>query len=135
MDIDKIREKLDKEEKGGKFDRYASAMKKYIKEALLTLCGQSERFAAAVLDGDTFEDCMKAVAKGIGGSISDLEAVKRAVKFYMKGADVSFQMVIQERGEQTEREKGRAETDGAQGAPLQQEKAKKAEIIDLSAFF
>ena len=62
--LDKIREKLDKEEKGGKFDRYASVMKKYIKEALLTLCGQSERFAAAVLDGDTFEDCMKAVAEG-----------------------------------------------------------------------
>lgn len=133
--IEKITEKLDKEEKGGKFDRYASVMKKYIKEALLTLCGQSERFAAAVLDGDTFEDCMKAVAKNIGGSISDLEAVKRAVKFYMKGADVSFQMVIQERGEQAQREKGRAGTDGAQGSPLKEEKAKKAEIIDLSAFF
>ena len=134
-DIKAIQEKLDKEEKLGKFDRYASAMKGYVKEALLTLCGQSERFAAAVLDGDTFEDCMKAVAKGIGGSISDLEAVKRAVKFYMKGADVSFQMVIQERGEQTEREKGRAGKDGAQGSPLQGEKAKRAEVIDLTEFF
>lgn len=133
--IEKIKEKLDKEEKGGKFDHYASVMKKYIKEALLTLCGQSERFAAAVLDGDTFEDCMKEVAKNVGSSISDLEAVKRAVKFYMKGADVSFQMVIREHGEKDPKEKGRTETDAAQVAPLQEKTAKRAEVIDLTEFF
>ena len=124
--LEKIREKLDKEEKGGKFDRYASAMKKYIKDTLLTLCGQSERFAAAVLDGDTFEDCMKAVAKGIGGSISDLEAVKRAVKFYMKGADVSFQMVITT----PQAGKDNAAKQGASAGT-----GKPAEIIDLTDFF
>lgn len=124
--LEKIREKLDKEEKGGKFDRYASVMKKYIKEALLTLCGQSETFAAAVLDGDTFEDCMKKVTKGIGGSISDLEAVKRAVQFYLKGADVSFQMVI------TTPQAGK-DNAAKQGAPAGT--GKPAEIIDLTDFF
>lgn len=133
--IERIKEKLNKEEKGGKFDRYAAVMKGYVKGALLTLCEQSERFAAAVLDGDTFEDCMKEVAKNVGSSISDLEAVKRAVKFYMKGADVSFQMVIQERGEKAAAEKGRAGTEDAQGAPLPEKKAKKAEVIDLTDFF
>lgn len=130
--IERIGEKLDKEEKGGKFDRYASAMKGYVKGALLTLCEQSERFADAVLDGDTFEDCMKAVAKNCGSAMSDLEAVKRAVKFYMKGADVSFQMVITE--------KKTTDCHAVAAGPARDDKngsdqPKKAEIIDLSAFF
>lgn len=124
--LEKVKEKLDKEEKGGKFDRYASAMKKYIKEALLTFCGQSERFAAAVLDGDTFEDCMKAVAKNCGEAISDLEAVKRAAQFYLKGAEVSFQMVI------TMPQAGK-DNAAKQGAPAGT--GKPAEIIDLTDFF
>lgn len=126
MEIETIRAKVDKEEKGGKFDRYAAAMKGYVKDALLTLCRQSETFAAAVLDGDTFEDCMKAVAKNCGEAISDLEAVKRAVKFYMKDADVSFQMVI------TTPQAGKANAD-KQGAPART--GKPAEIIDLTDFF
>ena len=124
--LEKISEKLDKEEKGGKFDRYASAMKGYVKDALLTLCGQSETFAAAVLDGDTFEDCMKAVAKNCGEAISDLEAVKRAAQFYLKGADVSFQMVI------ATPQAGKANA-AKQGAPAGT--GKPAEIIDLTDFF
>lgn len=126
MEIETIRAKLDKEEKGGKFDRYASAMKGYVKDALLTLCGQSETFAAAVLDGDTFEDCMKAVAKNCGEAISDLKAVKRAAQFYLKGADVSFQMVIETP------QAGKANAD-KQGTPAGT--GKPAEIIDLTDFF
>ena len=37
---------------------------------------------------------MAAVAKGVGGSISDLEAYRRAVRFYFKGADVHFHMEL-----------------------------------------
>ena len=37
---------------------------------------------------------MAAVAKGVGNSISDLEAYRKAVQFYFKGADIRFHMVI-----------------------------------------
>lgn len=37
---------------------------------------------------------MKAVAKNCGSSISDLEAFRRAVRFYFPGADVQFHMTV-----------------------------------------
>jgi hypothetical protein len=37
---------------------------------------------------------MKAVARGVGTGLSDLEAYKRAVQFYFAGATVSFKMLI-----------------------------------------
>lgn len=37
---------------------------------------------------------MKAVAKGCGSAISDLEAFRRAVRFYFPGADVKFNMTV-----------------------------------------
>ena len=120
-DIKAIQEKLDKEEKGGKFDRYASAMKGYVKKTLLQLCGENEAFAESVLQGDVFEDCMKAVAKGVSNSISDLEVMKRAVGFYMKGADIRFQMVIVAAGNQAARKEDK--------------NRKTQEVIDLTDFF
>ena len=95
--IENIKEKLEKEIKLGNFKRHADAMKDYVQGVILELCEQSENFAQAVLDGDTFEECMKAVAKGCGNAISDLEVCKRAVKFYRKDTDVHFQMVLEEK--------------------------------------
>ncbi len=86
--------KLETELKSGKYDRYASAMKSAVCEALDGFCKQDREFAQAVVQGGTFEDCMKAVAKGCGSSISDLEAFRRAVQFYFPGADVRFQMSV-----------------------------------------
>lgn len=120
--IQAIREKMDKEEKLGKFDRYAAAMKGYVKQTLLQLCEENAAFAAAVAAGDVFEDCMKAVAKGIGSSISDLEVMKRAVKFYMKDADIRFQMVI------VEKQAGKP-SPAASASEL-----RKQEIIDITDF-
>lgn len=70
------------------------AMKQAVKAALLDFCRQDEEFAQAVVQGGTFQDCMKAVAKGVGGSISDLEAYKRAVSFYFPGAGIKCSMKI-----------------------------------------
>lgn len=120
---EKVREKLDKEIKLGKFDRYADAMKDYVQKVLLELCEQSEHFAQAVLDGDTFEDCMKAVAKSCGSAISDLDVCKRAVKFYCKGAEISFQMVLKEQSVLP------------LGASRRSPSEKGIEVIDLTAFF
>ena len=46
------------------------------------------------MQGGTFEDCMKAVAKGCGSSISDLDAYKKAVQFYFPGAQIRMTMTI-----------------------------------------
>lgn len=89
------KEKLHKEWLNGKFDRYAAAMKNAVHDALVSFCEQDEEFAQAVVQGGTFEDCMKAVAKNCGNAISDLEAYRRAVRFYFEGADVQFQMHIE----------------------------------------
>ena len=74
--------------------REAGAMKSAVKDALLSFCGQEEEFAQAVVQGGSFPECMAAVAKGVGGSISDLDAYKRAVSFYFPGADISVIMRI-----------------------------------------
>lgn len=57
-------------------------------------CIQSEVFAQAVAEGGSFADCMKAVAKGAGNCISDLDAYKKAVAFYMPEAMIEMQMKI-----------------------------------------
>ena len=88
------KKKLEAERASGKYDRYADAMKDAVCEALDGFCRQDGEFAQAVAQGGTFEDCMKAVAKNCGSSISDLEAFRRAVRFYFPGADVRFQMSV-----------------------------------------
>lgn len=72
-----------------------SAMKKAVAEALEGFCRQDGEFAQAVVQGGSFPECMKAVAKGVGGSISDLDAYKKAVKFYFPGAEVRFTMTVE----------------------------------------
>ena len=87
-------EKLDKEYKSGKYDRYAAAMKESVLKTLKDFIGQDEEFAQAVVQGGTFEDCMKAVARNCGSSISDLEAYRRAVQFYFPGAEIRYTMTV-----------------------------------------
>lgn len=86
--------KLDEEAKKGSYDRYAQAMKGAVLRALKDFVKQDAEFAQAVVQGGSFEDCMKAVAKGCGSSISDLDAYKKAVQFYFPGANIKMSMTI-----------------------------------------
>ena len=63
-------------------------------DALLTFCKQNEEFAQAVVQGKSFEDCVKAVAKDIGSACSDFTVYQKAVEFYFPGAVIEFQMNI-----------------------------------------
>ena len=92
--LDRALEKLDKEYKSGSYDKYGSAMKAAVKKTLVDFCRQDAEFAQAVVQGGSFSDCMKAVAKNCGSSISDLEAYRRAVQFYFPGAEIRMQMTI-----------------------------------------
>lgn len=71
-----------------------NAMLKPVREALMSFCKQDEEFAQAVAQGGSLEDCMSAVAKGVGNHISDIDAYRKAVQFYFDGAEIEFQMRV-----------------------------------------
>ena len=80
-----------KQVKGQKETVMANAVLDMVHE----FCIQSSEFAKAVAEGGSFADCMTAVAKGVGNSISDIDAYKKAVRFYLPGADIVVRMEIQ----------------------------------------
>lgn len=118
--FDTAKAKLDGEEKAVSGNK-EKAMCGAVKEALLNFCRQDDEFSEAVAQGGSFKDCMAAVAKNVGTSISDLEAYRRAVQFYFKGADIKFQMTIDLIGQ--------LDKDGAPAAVMG------PKILDLSDFF
>lgn len=92
--------KLNAEAKKNGFGQHERVMKESVKTALLDFCRQDYEFAQAVVQGGTFGDCMKAVAKCIkNNSISDLDAYTAAVQFYFPGAVIRMQMTIDLIGE------------------------------------
>lgn len=116
--------RLDKECNEGKFDRYAGAMKTAVRDALKDFCRQDDEFAQAVVQGGSFEDCMKAVAKCVKNqSISDMEAFGAAVKFYFPGAGIDVAMTINLCASVEKKEKAPKAT------------PPKGLILDLSDFF
>lgn len=95
-------EKRLKDEYGGVKGHKEGVMKGAVRDALLEFCRQNEEFAQAVAQGGTFPDCMAAVAKGVGNSISDPEAISRAAAFYFDGVKINFFMTIQLEPEEPE---------------------------------
>ena len=122
--VTEAKEKLEREHKAAKYDRYAKIMKDGVKKTLVQFCGQSEVFAEKVAHGKSFEECMKAVAKGINTpGLPDEVAYKRAVKFYMPEAKIRVRMEIITGETPVPEEKQPT------AKPVQQDG-----IIDLSAF-
>ncbi|MCI8680152.1 MAG: hypothetical protein HFF81_05105 [Oscillospiraceae bacterium] len=70
-------------------------MKKDVAGVLQDFCRQNDEFAQAVVQGGAFKDCVAAVVDGVIGSLSDLEAYKRAAAFYFRGAQVKMELHIQ----------------------------------------
>lgn len=99
--------------------KHGNAMKKEVAKALEDFCRQDAEFAQAVAQGGDFKGCMKAVSKGVGQSISDLDAYKRAVEFYFPGAGISFSMTI----------------DLCASVRKDEPEEKAGLVLDLSAFF
>lgn len=84
----------DERERGTKSNQKAGVMAGPVSKALEEFCRQEEEFAQAVVQGGSFDACMKAVCQGVGGAISDLDAYKKAVQFYFPGAEVRFHMTV-----------------------------------------
>lgn len=91
---DKAIEKTTAERKQVKGQK-ESAMANAVLDMVHEFCIQSPVFAKAVAEGGSFADCMAAVAKGVGNHISDIDAYKKAVRFYLPGADIAVKMDIQ----------------------------------------
>ena len=91
---DQALKKIQAEYKSGKYDRYGQVMKADVLRQIEDFIEQDDEFAQAVVQGGTFEDCMKAVAKSCGQALSDVEAYRRAAAFYFPGAKVKMQLTI-----------------------------------------
>ena len=78
--------KLDDEQVKAVKGQKEHAMAGAVAGALRSFCRQSSEFS-------------RAVAKGVGHSISDVDAYKKAVGFYLPGADIRVQMHIDLGGE------------------------------------
>lgn len=77
--------------KGRKEEAIASA----VREALESFCDQEPEFEQAIeQSGKTFQDCLKEVVNGCGSCLSDIEAYRRAVKFYFSTAKIWYTMHI-----------------------------------------
>lgn len=107
------------------------AMAGAVAEALRSFCRQDAEFAQAVDQGGSFAACMAAVAKGVGSSISDLDAYKKAVGFYFPGAKINFRMTIDLIGEAAKT----AEPEVPQTPMLQVYKPKDELVLNLEDFF
>lgn len=94
MAIAKLDKELKQLQESKKKDMKISTMMEAVHAALVEFCRQTEEFAQAVVQGGSFEQCMVAVAKGVGSSISDLDAYRRAVQFYFPGADIRVKMTV-----------------------------------------
>lgn len=114
-----------KEGKKGVSGNKEKAMAPVVAAQLESFCRQDAEFAQAVVQGGTFSDCMKAVANGVGSSISDLDAYKKAVRFYFPGAEVKMQLTIDLIG-------AAAETPKAQAIPVAAPKEEKPKVISLN---
>lgn len=104
--LEQAKEKL----KGAVSGQKEQAMAKAVREQLESFCEQDGEFAQAVAQGGRFQDCMNSVAKGVGSSISDIEAYQKAVAFYFPGAKIRVQMTIDLIGDAAEPEPAKPET-------------------------
>ena len=133
--LEKAREKL-KKELPGVSGKKEGEVKLPVMEALLRFAEQDEEFAQAIVQGGSFKDCVAAVCKGVGDSISDLEAYRRAAAFYFPGSTVRFEMHIDLNPSVTAEDGGdsspcRGAKDGGSGADG---RGKGGLVIDLADF-
>ena len=88
-------EKIDKELKEFKGNRYGEAVKTYVANILRDFCSKNEDFAKVVYKTKrTLSDCIASAMKGCGTSISDIEVYRRTTKFYFPDSEVNFNITI-----------------------------------------
>ena len=127
------KDKLEKEYKEFKGNRYEEAMKAKTKEALFSFIDQDNEFAQAVVQGGNFKDCMKKVAAGVSGYISDFDAFRRAARFYFPVAEICFTMTIKTNPYEKDEPEQQEQT--AEAAPAKEKKKSSALSLSLDDLF
>lgn len=95
------KEKLDKELKEFKGDKYGNAVQTYVANALRDFCEKSVEFAEVFYKTKrSLSDCVAEIMKGCGNHISDIEVYRRAAKFYFPNSEVNFIMSIELTGDE-----------------------------------
>lgn len=80
-------------------DRYGKVVARPVADALISFCRQQGEFAQAVVQSDEgFADCIAHVVKGIGQSLSDIDAYRKAVGFWFPGAVVDMVLTLRMSG-------------------------------------
>lgn len=75
--------------------RYENAVNSAVANALREFCDQSEELSRAIIESDkTYDECLTAICKGLGQSISDFDLYTRAVQFWFPGAVIEYKMTI-----------------------------------------
>ena len=93
-------EKIAKELKEFKGDRYGDAVKNFVASTLTNFCEQNERFARVVYETEaTLSDCCSKIMKNCGNHISDIDVYRGAVRYYFPNAEVHFTMTIDASGD------------------------------------
>lgn len=88
-------EKITRELKDLKVGQKEKAVSNAVFDTLINFVNQEDEFAQAVAQSDkTLTDCLTAVMKGVGNSISDIEVYRRVTAFYFPGAGINFNMTI-----------------------------------------
>lgn len=77
-----------------KIGRYTPLTVKPTANALIGFCDQSEEFSEAVVDGDSFLDCIRSCDKSTNHAISDYDYFTKAVRFYAPDAEIEVTMTI-----------------------------------------
>ena len=110
------------------------AMAPAVRKAMEDFASQEPEFAQAIVQGGSFKDCMAAVAKGTGSSISDAEAYAKAARFYFPGSKVRVVMEIDLVGDAADQ--APAPGTGPQLVKNEPEPKKVAvKLLDLGDFF
>lgn len=78
-----------------KLGRYENAVNSAVANALREFCDQSEELSRAIIESDkTYDECLTAICKGLGQSISDFDLYTKAVQFWFPGAVIEYKMTI-----------------------------------------
>ena len=93
--------KIDEEVKSFKGDQKGKIVYTYVANVIKKFCEQNEKFAETVCKTRcSLSDCVKEILNGCDRSgISDIEAYRRATKFYFPNSEVEGHLIIHVTGE------------------------------------
>lgn len=101
--------KLDNELRHFSGGQHAKAVYRDVAKTLKQFCEKSDDFARAVAETPkTLSDCVAAVVKGVGNCLSDIDAYRKAARFYFPDAAVAFHMNITTNGNEHQETSNRA---------------------------